>query len=170
MRHRKHTFKLGRTGAHRKALLANMAASLLLNGQIKTTVPKAKELRRFVEKLITLGKKGTLHARRQAIAKMQDNREKDESVAAYLFTEVAPKYKNREGGYTRIIRLANRRLGDGAEMCIIQLVEEDVAKKTSTKKKAAKKEEAPVVEEPKAEEAAATEEVVEEKQEEKAEA
>ncbi|UDQ99102.1 50S ribosomal protein L17 [Lentisphaerota bacterium WC36G] len=117
MRHRVHTFKIGRTGAHRKAMLANMACSLFEHGQIKTTVAKAKELRRFAEKLITLGKKGDLHRRRLAIARMRSV-----SHVKLLFDEVAPQYANRNGGYTRIMKTGVRR-GDAAEMCIIQLVE-----------------------------------------------
>ena len=117
MRHRVHTFKIGRSGAHRKAMLANMACSLFEHGQIKTTVTKAKELRRFAEKLITLGKKGDLHRRRLAIARMRSV-----SHVKLLFDEIAPQYANRNGGYTRIMKTGVRR-GDAAEMCIIQLVE-----------------------------------------------
>ena len=119
MRHRKHTFKIGRSGAHRKALLANMASSLFFHGQIKTTLVKAKELRRFAEKLITMGKKGDLHRRRLAIAKLRDK-----DAVQILFDEIAPQYANRLGGYTRIIKLGQR-VGDAAEMCILQLVEAD---------------------------------------------
>ncbi len=119
MRHRVHTFKIGRSGAHRKAMLANMACSLFEHGQIKTTVTKAKELRRFAEKLITLGKKGDLHRRRLAIARMRSV-----GHVKQLFDEVAPQYANRNGGYTRIMKTGVRR-GDAAEMCIIQLVESD---------------------------------------------
>lgn len=146
MRHRKHTFKLGRTGAHRKALLANQVCSLITEGHIRTTVPKAKETRRLAEKMVTIGKKGGLHHRRLAISKLRDK----DAVAA-LFADVAPKYASRDGGYTRIIRLGNR-VGDGAEMCILQWVEEEVSKKTGRKKdkKAADKKE----EKPKAEEVA----------------
>ena len=117
MRHRVHTFKIGRTAAHRKAMLANMACSLFENGQIKTTLTKAKELRRFAEKLITLGKKGDLHRRRLAIAKMRSVQH-----VKVLFDEIAPQYAERNGGYTRIIKTGRRR-GDAAEMCVIQLVE-----------------------------------------------
>lgn len=117
MRHRVHTFKIGRTGAHRRAMLANMVSSLFEHGQIQTTIVKAKEARRVAEKLITLGKKGDLHRRRLAIARM---RNKD--AVKVLFDEIAPKYADRNGGYTRIMRLG-KRLGDGAEMCILQLVE-----------------------------------------------
>lgn len=118
MRHRVHTFKIGRSGAHRRALLANMAGSLLINGEIRTTITKAKEARRFVDKLITLGKKGDLHHRRLAAARLRDK----EAVKT-LFDKVAAKYATRVGGYTRIIRLGNR-VGDGAEICLLQLVEE----------------------------------------------
>ncbi len=141
MRHKVHTFKIGRTGAHRRAMLANMVSSLFEHGQIKTTLVKAKEARRVAEKMITLGKKGDLHRRRLAIAKM---RNKD--AVKILFDEIAPKYANRNGGYTRIIRLGMRQ-GDAAEMCILQLVEAEVetakkpAKKTAAPKKAEKVEE-----------------------------
>ena len=118
MRHRKHTFKIGRSGAHRKALLANQVSSLIFNGQIETTVTKAKETRRLAEKMVTLGKKGTLHHRRQAIAKIRNKQ-----AVAILFSEVAPAFQNRDGGYTRIIRTTQRK-GDGAEMCILQFLEE----------------------------------------------
>lgn len=117
MRHRVHTFKIGRTGAHRRAMLANMVSSLFEHGQIQTTIVKAKEARRVAEKMITLGKKGDLHRRRLAIARM---RNKD--AVKILFDEIALKYADRNGGYTRIMRLG-KRLGDGAEMCILQLVE-----------------------------------------------
>lgn len=148
MRHRKHTFKIGRTGAHRRALLANMACSLICEGQIRTTVTKAKELRRYAEKLVTLAKKGTLHHRRQAIAKI-----KDKDAVSLLFSELAEQFANREGGYTRIIRLSKRRQGDAAEMCLIQWVEAEVAVTAkAAKEDAVVAEEAPV-EEPKAEEA-----------------
>jgi len=118
MRHRKHTFKIGRSGAHRKALLANQVSSLIFNGQIQTTVTKAKETRRLAEKMVTLGKKGTLHHRRLAISKLRDK-----LAVSLLFSEVAPAFQNREGGYTRIIRTTQRK-GDGAEMCILQFLED----------------------------------------------
>jgi len=117
MRHRKRTFKLGRTGSHRSAMLANMACSLITEGRIKTTLPKAKGLRRFAEKLITQSKKGTLHARRLVASKMRQP-----EAVQYLFDELAPVFEDRAGGYTRIIKLG-RRLGDGAEMCYIELVD-----------------------------------------------
>jgi large subunit ribosomal protein L17 len=125
MRHRKFTFKIGRTSAHRRSLLANATCSLFLSGRIKTTVPKAKQIRRMAEKMITLGKKGTLHARRRAIAKMRQP-----AVVATLFSEIAPRYENRQGGYTRIIRLGQRQ-GDAAEMCLLELVEETPSMETT---------------------------------------
>ncbi len=134
MRHRKHTFKIGRSGAHRKAMIANMVSSVFYHGQVQTTLVKAKEVRRFVDKLITLGKKGGLHERRQAIAKIRDI-----DAVKILFDEIAPKYADRPGGYTRIIKLGQRR-GDAAEMCILQLVEAEATT-------APVKEEAPVAEE-----------------------
>jgi large subunit ribosomal protein L17 len=119
MRHRVHTFKIGRTGSHRRALLANMVSSLFEHGEINTTLVKAKEARIFAERLITLGKSGTLHHRRLAIARL---RNKD--MVKKLFDEIAPAYAKRQGGYTRIIK-TGRRQGDAAEMCIFQLVEKD---------------------------------------------
>ena len=124
MRHRKFTFKIGRTSAHRKAMLANAVCSLFKAERITTTVVKAKQIRRLAERMITLGKKGTLHARRQAIAKLHQP-----SVVAELFSTIAPRYENRQGGYTRIIRLHNRR-GDAAEMCVLELVQESLAATT----------------------------------------
>lgn len=108
--------KLGRPTAHRKAMLRNLVTSLLREGQITTTVTRAKETKRMAEKMITLGKRGDLHARRQALAYIYD-----EDVVTKLFTEIAPSYSERNGGYTRILKLGNR-LGDGAEKAIIQLV------------------------------------------------
>jgi large subunit ribosomal protein L17 len=164
MRHKVHTFKIGRSSSHRKAMLANMVSSLFEHGQIKTTLVKAKEARRFADKLITMGKKGDLHRRRLAISKM---RNKD--MVKKLFDEIAPQYSERDGGYTRIIKLGNR-IGDGAEMCLLQLVEAGAPAVKKTKKPAAEvvadvKAEEVVeaaedkVEEVEAEEAAATEEV-----------
>ena len=167
MRHRKHTFKIGRSGAHRKALLANQVCSLITEGKIKTTVTKAKETRRIADKMVTLGKKGDLHHRRLAISKLRD-----ESAVAHLFAEVAPQFSNRDGGYTRIIRVGTRK-GDAAELCILQWVEAENKPKPSKKK--AKKEEPKVEEkeeavEEKAEEAAPEAEAKEEPKAEKAEA
>ena len=120
MRHRKFTFKIGRTQAHRNALLANAACSLIMSGRIKTTVARAKQIRRRVEKMVTLGKRGTLHARRRAIAVLRQP-----DVVAHLFSDVAPGYEDRNGGYTRIIRL-NPRIGDAADLCLLELVTEAV--------------------------------------------
>ena len=152
MRHKVHTFKIGRTGAHRKAMLANMVSSLIEHGQIKTTITKAKEARRVADKMVTLGKKGDLHRRRLAVSKLRDK-----DAVKKLFDEIAPQYAERNGGYTRIIKLS-RRQGDAAEMCILQFVETDDAVKKAAKPKKAKKAKAPKAE--KAPEA--TEEVVEE--------
>jgi large subunit ribosomal protein L17 len=134
MRHRNVGKQLSRSTSHRKALRRNMAASLIEHGAIRTTNVKAKELRPFIEGLITLAKKNTLHARRQVIAQLNDraiaNNEgeiQDLSVVQKLFTEIAPRYATRNGGYTRIIRLAERRIGDAGEQSLLQLVEETKA-------------------------------------------
>jgi large subunit ribosomal protein L17 len=119
MRHGNTNRKLNRTSAHRKAMFANMSASLIKHEQIVTTLPKAKELRPIVEKLITLGKRGDLHARRQAIAQMRD-----ETQVQKLFATVGPRYKDRNGGYTRILK-AGFRYGDNAAMAVIELVDRD---------------------------------------------
>ena len=120
MRHGNSNRKLNRTSAHRKAMFANMSASLIKHEQIVTTLPKAKELRPIVEKLITLGKRGDLHARRQAIAQMRD-----ETQVAKLFAVVGPRYKERNGGYIRILK-AGFRYGDNAPLAVIELVDRDV--------------------------------------------
>ena len=117
MRHRVATFKIGRSGAHRRALLANMTCSLFFNGRVETTLVKAKEVRRFAERMITLGKKGDLHNIRLAVARM---RNKD--AVKKLFDEIAPKFAERNGGYTRIIKIGPRR-GDAAEMAILEFVD-----------------------------------------------
>ncbi|NNE24307.1 MAG: 50S ribosomal protein L17 [Rhizobiales bacterium] len=119
MRHGNKLRKLNRTASHRKAMFANMAAALVKHEQIVTTLPKAKELRRIVDKLITLGKRGDLHARRQAISRMRD---KDQ--AAKLFDVLGPRYKERNGGYTRVLK-AGFRYGDSAPMAVIELVDRD---------------------------------------------
>jgi large subunit ribosomal protein L17 len=121
MNHRKTGRKLGRTSAHRKSLFRNMVTSLLDHEQIRTTDAKAKELRGIAEKMITLGKRGTLHARRQAL---QTIRSKD--VTAKLFSELADRYRERPGGYTRVVKLGQR-AGDAAPMAIIELVDRDGA-------------------------------------------
>ncbi|MBX6368704.1 MAG: 50S ribosomal protein L17, partial [Rhodospirillales bacterium] len=119
MRHRLAGRKLGRTTAHRKAMFDNMAHALLKHEQITTTLPKAKDLRPIVERLITLGKRGGLHARRQALATLQDP-----VITEKLFSTLAERYKERPGGYCRIIK-AGFRYGDAAEMAVIELVDRD---------------------------------------------
>ncbi len=117
MRHAKSGRKLNRTASHRKAMFANMAVALIKHEQIKTTLPKAKDLRRVVDRLVTLGKRGDLHARRQALSVLRDSK-----IAAKLFEELAERYKGRAGGYTRVIK-AGFRYGDMAPMAVIELVE-----------------------------------------------
>ena len=116
MRHKKKGRKLGRTSAHRKAMLANMAIALFQHERIKTTEPKSKELRRTAEKLITLAKRGDLHARRVAARKVHNKK-----VLKKLFDDIGPRYTERNGGYTRIIKTGTR-FGDGASMSVIELV------------------------------------------------
>ncbi|MBO6639488.1 MAG: 50S ribosomal protein L17 [Roseitalea sp.] len=120
MRHRKQGRKLNRTSSHRKAMFANMAASLIEHEQIVTTLPKAKELRPIVEKLVTLGKRGDLHARRQVASQIQD-----ETQTRKLFADIAPRYADRNGGYLRIMK-AGFRHGDSAPMAVIEFVDRDV--------------------------------------------
>ena len=119
MRHGKSGRKLNRTSSHRKAMLGNMAAALIKHEQIITTLPKAKELRPFVEKLVTLGKKGGLSARRPASAQLPD-----EEWAAKLFETLGPRYAERAGGYTRVMK-AGFRYGDNAPMAVIEFVDRD---------------------------------------------
>ena len=141
MRHRKHTFKIGKSGAHRKAMISNLLASLFTHSRINTTVVKAKELRRWADKMITCAKIGDLHNRRKAISVVRDI-----EAVRILFEEIAPKFKERPGGYTRIVKLNNRK-GDGAEICFIELVEEEFTPKTkATPAAKAKKAEAPAEE------------------------
>ena len=123
MRHGVAGRKLGVTTSHRFAMFRNMAVALLKHEQITTTVSKAKELRPVAEKLITLGKRGGLHARRQAYAQLRD-----EKIVAKLFDTLATRYKAREGGYTRVLK-AGMRYGDAADMAVIELVERDPAAK-----------------------------------------
>jgi len=123
MRHGVSGRKLGVTSSHRIAMLRSMATALLKHEQIGTTLPKAKELRPYVERIITLGKRGDLHARRQAYAQIRD-----EKVVDKLFTTIAERYKGRAGGYTRVLR-AGVRYGDAADMAIIELVERDASAK-----------------------------------------
>ena len=123
MRHGMSGRKLNRTSSHRKAMFNNLAHALVKHEQIKTTLPKAKDLRPIVEKLVTLGKRGGLHARRQILASL-----KDEKMAEKLLTVIAERYKSRSGGYTRVLR-AGFRYGDMAPMAIIEFVDRDPAAK-----------------------------------------
>lgn len=141
MRHRKHTAKLGRTGEHRNAMLANLVCSLIKQKRVTTTLAKARAARPVAEKMVTLGKKGTLHARRLAAARLRQQarshfkgtpkrkgrvlREKwrrNEDVVRILFEDIAPVFKDRPGGYTRIVKL-HRRQGDAAQMAILEWVD-----------------------------------------------
>ena len=123
MRHRLHGRKLNRTWSHRKAMLANMAVALIKHEQITTTLPKAKELRPYVEKLVTLGKRGDLHARRLLIAKTRDL-----GSARKLIDVLAPRYAERPGGYIRVLK-AGFRLGDDAPMAVVEFVDRDLTAK-----------------------------------------
>jgi large subunit ribosomal protein L17 len=123
MRHRKAGRKLNRTASHRKAMFANMSAALIKHEQIVTTLPKARELRPIVEKLVTLAKRGDLHARRQAIARIGDV-----TQVGKLFDTVGPRYKERNGGYTRILK-AGFRYGDNAPVAVIEFVDRDESAK-----------------------------------------
>ena len=133
MRHLKAGRRLGRTASHRKATLRNMVTSLLEHERIETTDAKAKELKRLADKMITLGKRGDLHARRQAMQIIRS-----ETVGKKLFDEVAPRFKDRSGGYTRILKI-RRRLGDNAPVSIIELVVQGKQKATQEKKKETEK-------------------------------
>jgi large subunit ribosomal protein L17 len=171
MRHRIVGRRLGRDCQHRLALRRNLVASLIEHETISTTLEKAKEIKPFAEKLITLGRKGTLAARRQAISLLANRRIVSDvegqdtvsgSVIGKLFSDIGPRYLDRPGGYTRIIRLSKRRLGDNGELCLLQLVgkeqeaEKKPAKKASSAKKApAKKKAAAKAEKPAAEAAKA---------------
>ncbi len=128
MRHGMSGRKLNRTSSHRKAMFSNMAAALLLHEQIKTTLPKAKELRPVAEKLVTLGKRGDLHARRQAASMLRND-----EVVKKLFSVLGERYKDRQGGYTRVLK-AGFRYGDAAPMAVIELVDRDPAAKGAADK------------------------------------
>ncbi len=119
MRHRRSGRRLSRSSAHRKAMFANMAASLVKHEQIKTTLPKAKEMKPIIDRLITLGKRGDLHARRQAHSALPDK-----AVVDKLFSTLAERYQQRPGGYSRVLK-AGFRYGDSAPMAVIELVERD---------------------------------------------
>ena len=139
MRHAKAHRKLNRTPEHRRAMFANMCAALIKHEQIVTTLPKAKDLRPIVEKLVTLGKRGDLHARRQAIAQMRDL-----AMVKKLFDVLGPRYKERHGGYTRVMK-AGFRYGDNAPLGVIEFVDRDVdAKGLDSGPVGEKKAEAPV--------------------------
>jgi large subunit ribosomal protein L17 len=162
MRHRNTVKKLGRTSAHRKATLANLSAALLENKHIQTTEAKAKTMRRAAERLITLAKQGTLHARRLALRQLRQKH-----AVKILFEEVAPRYADRNGGYTRVVRLG-RRLGDGAPMAVVELIGFETASKKQ-KEKEAKKEEAKKKKESKKEKGSEKEQAPDKKKEAKAE-
>lgn len=156
MRHRKRTLKLGRTTDHREAMLANMTCSLINHNRIKTTLAKAKALRPYAEKMVTLGKKGSLHNRRIAIARLDGKVDEVQK----LFSEIAPRYKDREGGYTRILKIGPRQ-SDASNMAYIEWVEattvapaaeEEKAKPAAKKKAATAKKAAPEKEDTKVEE------------------
>lgn len=142
MRHRKHTFKIGRTSSHRRCLIANMLKSLIAHGSIETTITKAKELRRHADKMVTLAKKNTLASRRLVISKLMirfnpltpkearavksgdtQSYNTDRIVVGKLFDELGPRFTNRNGGYTRIVRMASR-VGDSAPSCLIEYLPE----------------------------------------------
>jgi large subunit ribosomal protein L17 len=123
MRHRNQGRKLNRTPTHRAALLSSLASALIKHEQIATTLPKAKELRRVTDRLITLAKRGDLHARRLAFARIRD-----EAMVAKLFDTLGPRYADRPGGYTRVLK-AGFRYGDAAPMAVIELVDRDTAAK-----------------------------------------
>lgn len=125
MRHNKAGRRLGRTTSHRIAMFRNMVTSLLNHERVVTTDAKAKEIRSIAEKMITLGKRGDLHAMRQAAAYIREK-----SVVTKLFSTIAPRYQERQGGYTRIIKLGQR-LGDAAPLSVIELVEEELAPKAN---------------------------------------
>jgi large subunit ribosomal protein L17 len=123
MRHGNRGRRLNRTASHRKAMFANMAAALIKHEQIVTTLPKAKDMRPIIDKLITLGKRGDLHARRQAISQIRDV-----DQVSKLFDVLGPRYKERNGGYSRVIK-AGFRYGDSAPMAVIELVDRDESEK-----------------------------------------
>lgn len=123
MRHNRKTRTLGRNTSHRIAMIKNMVISLIKNGRIETTEARAKEARRFAEKMVTLGKKGDLHSRRLAFAFLRDD-----DALQKLFSEIAPKFNNRKGGYTRILKLGNR-LGDAAPVALLEWIDYVVPEK-----------------------------------------
>jgi large subunit ribosomal protein L17 len=140
MRHLKAGRKLGRNASHRLALMRNLARAIIEHDRIITTVEKAKEARRFIEKLITLAKQGDLHARRRALAKLPDP-----DAVEKLFKEIAPRYRDRQGGYTRVIKRHERRLGDAGKTAFLELLKEGEKK---VRLRAAPPAPAPKIEEP----------------------
>ena len=130
MRHRKHGRKLNRSPSHRAATLRSLACALIEHEAITTTVPKAKEARRFVERLITTARQGTLAARRRVASRLHD-----EAAAKKLCEDVAPRFAERPGGYTRVVKLAKRRIGDAAQLARLELVEKREKEKEKKKKK-----------------------------------
>ena len=140
MNHRKTYRKLGRNTSHRRAMMRNLATSLVLHNRIETTLPRAKELKRVADSLVTLGKKNTLHARRQAMSylfeinKHVPGSTDKRSAVHKLFEEIAPRYSERSGGYTRVVR-TRRRDGDNAQLAIIEFVEEELTKKKAPKRR-----------------------------------
>jgi large subunit ribosomal protein L17 len=132
MRHLKRTAKLGRTGQHRNAMLANLVCSLIEHKRVTTTLAKAKAARSVAEKLVTLGKRGTIHDRRLAAARLHQ-----ENIVKILFDEIAPAQKDRHGGYTRIIKM-NQRQGDAAQKAILEWVDYGMAAESSVSEKPAK--------------------------------
>ncbi len=163
MRHRKNVAKLGRTAEHRKATLANLASALIEHRKIRTTHAKAKATQRFVEKLVTLAKKGDLNSRRLVLSRLRNKQ------AMYLlFSEIAPTYTDRNGGYTRVIHLG-RRLGDGAEMSLLEFVGFETVAKKHKEEKHEKKEKTKAAEEAPVQEETAETKAAEEKAEEKTE-
>ena len=141
MRHGKRGRKLGRTASHKKAMLNNMATSLFDNGKVRTTLPKAKELRGVAERLISFAKRGDLHARRQVLRRIQNK-----VVLTKLFEEIGPSFADRSGGYTRILKLGPRR-GDSSELCLIELVVDGEISETDDVETDTSAEEEEVVEE-----------------------
>jgi large subunit ribosomal protein L17 len=137
MRHQRAGKKLGRDSAHRKALYSNLAGALIEHGRIQTTEAKAKAVKPFAERMITLGKRGDLHARRQALAVLRSN-----DVVHRLFAEVAPRFSDRAGGYTRIIKLGPRH-GDAADMVYLELVDYEPVATPLASARARREEEAP---------------------------
>jgi len=136
MRHQKKTIKLGRTAAHRKALLANQVCSLIEHQRIKTTLAKAKAVRPLAEKMVTLGKKGSIHARRTALATLRQK-----TLVKKLFDDIAPRSTERNGGYTRIVKLGQRK-SDSARMAFIEWVDAAVVEEKPAEEKKAKRKEA----------------------------